>query len=86
MDGPSTTAILRAPDAPFGAEELVGAALEELLILLCRRMSVLDAGPGAAKTGADGFERTVDYLERHVGENLSLGQVCRDNYLGRSQL
>lgn len=86
LDDPSTAAMRRAPGAPFGAEELVCAALEELLILLSRRMSVPDAGTGVPKTGADGFERTVEYLERHLGENLSLEQVCRDNYLGRSQL
>ena len=86
LDDPATTALQRAPDAPFGAEALACAALEELLVRLARRMTVRGGSPDAAAANADGFERTVEYLERHVGENLSLEQVCRDNYLGRSQL
>lgn len=86
LDDPATTALKRAPDAPFGAEALACAALEELLVRLARRMTVRGSSPDAAAANADGFERTVEYLERHVGENLSLEQVCRDNYLGRSQL
>ena len=86
LNDPSTTTLHRAPDAPFGAEALVCAALEELLIRLARRLSVDDSAPDAAPADADGFERTVEYLERHVGESLSLEQICRDNYLGRSQL
>lgn len=86
LDDPSTTTLQRAPAPLFGAEAMVCTALEELLILLSRRMSVLDSRPDAAKATTDGFERTVEYLERHVSENLSLEQICRDNYLGRSQL
>ena len=86
LDDPSTTSLQRAQGAPFGAESLVCAALEELLIRLARRMSVDETAPDRAAADADGFERTAEYLERHVGESLSLEQICRDNYLGRSQL
>ncbi len=86
LDDPSTTTLHRAQGAPFGAESLVCAALEELLIRLARRMSVDEAAPDSFAADADGFERTAEYLERHVGESLSLEQICRDNYLGRSQL
>ena len=86
LDDPSTTSLRRAPDSPLGAEELACAALEELLIRLARRMSVRGGSSDAPDSNADGFERTVEYLERHVGDSLTLEQVCRDNYLGRSQL
>lgn len=86
LDDPSTTGLQRTPDSPFGAEALSCAALEELLIRLARRMSVIDGEPDAAPANADGFERTVEYLERHVGDSLTLERICRDNYLGRSQL
>ena len=86
LDDPSTTSLQRAQGAPFGAESLVCAALEELLIRLARRMS---GGRDRARQGRGRrgrLERTAEYLERHVGESLSLEQICRDNYLGRSQL
>src|SRR5699024_10871525 len=37
LDDPATTAMERSPDAPFGAEQLLGAAIEGLLISLLRR-------------------------------------------------
>lgn len=45
LDDPSTTSLQRAQGAPFGAESLVCAALEELLIRLARRMSVDETAP-----------------------------------------
>ncbi len=69
LDDPSTTSLQRAQGAPFGAESLVCAALEELLIRLARRMSVDETAPDRAAADADGFERTAEYLERHVGES-----------------
>lgn len=90
LDNPLTTRMERRSDAPFGAEALLAAALEELLIRLIRR----DGAPERARPGgvirARGREellsRVIAYLEANVDRPLTLEQVCRDNLMGRSRL
>ena len=80
------TEITRREVQPFGGEQLLCAALEELLIRLIRR-------EGAPQPRADGrpedggaLAQVMDYLERRVDQPLTLEQICRDNLVGRSQL
>ena len=83
---PSVTQLQRRENPPFGGEQLLCAALEELLIHLVRR----EAQPPAAadpRAEDDGvFDQVADYLERRVERPLTLEEVCRDNLVGRSQL
>lgn len=89
LNDPSTTALQRREDAVFGAEQLLGAAVEELLIRLLRRGEARPA-PAASllhTKGRDGlFERVDAYLESSLDRSLTLAQVCKDNLVGRSRL
>ncbi|MBR5490159.1 MAG: helix-turn-helix domain-containing protein [Oscillospiraceae bacterium] len=87
LDDPTTKSLTLAPDALPGAEQLIKAALEELLVLLYRRG---DGGEtrekGRLRTGSDAAEAIKDYLEQRIDQPLTVEQICRDNMIGRSQL
>ena len=89
LNDPTTTAMERSPDAPFGAEQLLGAAIEELLISLLRRDGAA-APPPASLIRTRGreelFGKVTDYLRDNLGRSLTLEEVCRDNLVGRSRL
>lgn len=88
LDDPTTTALERRPDAPFGAEELAVLALEELLVRLIRRDGRAGREIEIRRMGTDSglVERVKAYLDRHISSRLTLEQVCRDNLTGRSRL
>lgn len=89
LDDPATTAMVRAPEAPFGAEQLLGTAIEELLIRLVRRGADAPVRPSSVirATGRDElFSRVNSYLEGRLGATLTLADICRDNLVGRSRL
>lgn len=90
LDNPLTARMERRPDAPFGAEALLAAALEELLIRLIRR----GTKPTVEKSGSvirarnrdELMSKVISYLESNLSHSLTLEQVCRDNLTGRSRL
>ena len=86
LDTPGVTLLRRAPNPPFGGEQLLTAALEELLIRLVRRNPEPELPPPRRKQGEDTFEQVAAYLEQRVDRPLTLEQVCQDNLVGRSQL
>lgn len=89
LGDPTTTALERRDDASFGAEQLLGAALEELLIRLIRRGGaprVERASSVATAAREELFSRVEHYLLTHLAQPLTLAQVCTDNYIGRSRL
>ena len=87
LDDPSTTTLIRRPDAPPGCEQLLTAALEELLIRLLRQDPQHPPAP-RVQTQAEGtpLEDILRYLEQRLDRPLTVEQVCRDNMIGRSQL
>lgn len=87
MDDPTTTTLLRRPDAPFGCEQLLVAALEELLIRLLRQDPQQAPAP-RSQAQADGgpLDDVLRYLEQRLDRPLTVEQICRDNMIGRSQL
>lgn len=86
LNDTATPALQRRAGAPFGGEQLLCAALEELLIRLLRRKEEPDQRT-ARQTGAPGtVEQVMEYLEQRVDRPLTLAQICRDNLVGRSQL
>lgn len=86
LGDPSTRALQRRETVPFGAEQLVCCALEELLIRLVRRETA--PRPPQRQLRGDGgtAAQVMDYLAAHVGEALTLERICQDNLVGRSQL
>lgn len=89
LNDPSTTALERRENAPFGAEQLLGAALEELLIRLLRagEASPTPAAGVLHTRGRDElFARVNAYLEQSLDQSLTLARVCEANLVGRSRL
>ena len=89
LNDPATTALARRESAPFGAEQLLAAALEELLIGLIRRGETPPPRPESVvrlQSREELFARVDHYLEENVARPLTLAQVCRDNLVGRSRL
>lgn len=86
LNDPETPELRRRERQPFGAEQLLCAALEELLIRLTRRQA--EPLPQAVRRREDGgtLAQVMEYLSQRVDQSLTLEQICRDNLVGRSQL
>lgn len=82
----AVTRLERRGAAPFGGEQLLCAALEELLIRLIRREGAPQPGPEGPQEGDGVVAQVMGYLEQRVDRPLTLEQICRDNLVGRSQL
>lgn len=86
---PSLKKLTRENKAPFGAEQVITASLELLLISLIRR-----GGAGSTRITSticeqarqDTFAAVVGYLNRNIGRKITLGDVCRDSLCGCSML
>lgn len=98
---PDVEKLSRRPAASFGAEQLVGAALEELLIRLARRQDRILPLPGAVggrlasvplpDAEADGRDAqtlrfVLDYLRSHLGERRTVSQIADAVLISRSSL
>lgn len=87
LNDPQTRFMERREDVPFGSEQLLAAAIEELLIRLKRQGS---AAASEKQKGTQRLEertdRIIQYLEQRLDQSLSIGQICRDNLIGRAQL
>ena len=86
LNSPYTTGLNRRANSLFGGEQLICAALEELLIRLIRRGSqpARPLAPPAAEEST--VARVTEYPEEHLDRALTIEQICRDNLIGRSQL
>ncbi|WP_294147690.1 AraC family transcriptional regulator [uncultured Clostridium sp.] len=100
MDDPYMEVLSRRENIPFGAEQMIKIHLEQFLIQLFRTFSgafsyneekPLPAlyNPGRTPALSDGnelFASIIDYLDRHIGRQLTVEKICRDNLIGASQL
>ncbi len=92
LGDPQTLQLVRRENAPFGAEELIGLCLEQLLVRLVRRAG--KAAPGDEKPTSlirehsqqEFIDRVTKYLEANLSRKLTLADICRDNLIGRSYL
>ena len=85
LNDPTTHALLRREDAPFGAEQRIVCALEELLIRLVRHQTGTPRGSSPAPEDQWLLSMT-EYLRARLDRPLTIEQICRDNLIGRSQL
>lgn len=80
----------RRENAPFGAEQLIGLALEELLLGMIRRGTQGKTPHPTSlireRSQNDFWDRVQTYLESNVTRRLTLSDICRDNLVGRSYL
>lgn len=86
LGDPYAAALERREEAPFGGEQLLCAALEELLIRLVRRGTAPPPPAVRSREDAGTLEQVMDYLAARLDRQLTLEQVCQDNLVGRSQL
>lgn len=86
LDDPATSALQRRDNVPFGSEQLLAAALEELLIRLIRQGGSLPFRPIQPHRVDERLAHITEYLEQRLDQPLTIDQICRDNLVGRSQL
>ena len=86
LNDPYAALLERRQQAPFGGEQLLCAALEELLIRLIRRRSVPGRAEEPSRDVGDTMGQVMDYLTTRLDRQLTLEQICQDNLIGRSQL
>ena len=90
LGDPQVLRLERREGAPFGGEQLIAAALEELLVRLVRR----GAAPVAERPTSlirehshqDFISAISAYLQANLSRKLTLADICRDNLVGRSYL
>ncbi|MBQ2854467.1 MAG: helix-turn-helix transcriptional regulator [Oscillospiraceae bacterium] len=79
-------------DAPFGSEQIFKMYLELLLISLYRRLANTPTGiSDSAFSSGNGVHirlmgQITAYLQERVYQNLSVGEICRDNNISKSLL
>lgn len=94
MDDPYMECLFRKEDAPFAAEQMIKLHLEQFMLQMFRNFSkshtYLGNRPDTARRAlSDGdaiFADILEYLEKHLGEQLTIEQISRDNLIGVSQL
>ncbi len=94
LNDPYTKQLLRAPRPPFGAEQLIAASLESMLVSLARRGEMpVEACTATRPTSLirahsqqEFVDRVRTYLEQNISRKLTLADICRDNLVGRSYL
>lgn len=87
LNDPTTRAMIPRKEIPFGSQQLLLGAIEELLIRLIRRgNTVPTARQELPRHTRDRVELIAEYLERRLDQSLSVEQICRDNLIGRAQL
>ena len=85
LGDPYAAVLARREEAPFGGEQLLCAALEELLIRMIRR-GAAPAPAARSREDAGALEQVMDYLSARLDRQLTLEEICQDNLVGRSQL
>lgn len=88
LGDPLTQVMVRWEDAPLGAEQLLGAALEELLVCLLRGGTARQAPTSLMQENAQQVlvGRVGDYMEARLSQRLNLEALCRAHLVGRSYL
>ena len=87
LSDPTTHAMARRETVPFGSEQLLAAALEELLIRLIRQGDSIPAlNQTSPRQTEDRTQQIIDYLELRLDQSLTIRQICQDNLIGRAQL
>lgn len=89
LSDPETTELTRNNDSPFGAEQIIVAALERILIEIIRRGEGSPSRPTSVireKYQSDFLTRVSNYLEDNISKRLTLQDICHDNLVGRSYL
>lgn len=87
LNNPWTKKMERVPDPPAGSEQLIRLYLEQFLLYLLRHMQkqVLPVSC-RPETEDELYSQLLSYLEQHIGDSLTLAQICQDNRVSYSRL
>lgn len=93
LDDPYLAKLERRESVEFGSEQLIKISLEQMLIFLIRKgkenpnkNTIKPTSLIREKKDSDTLKKIVIYLEDNVGKNITLNDVCTNNYIGRSKL
>lgn len=87
LNDPTTHTMTARDSFPFGSQQLLACALEELLIRMVRQGGTIPLGRHELPRHLEGrVDRVLEYLEQRLDQSLSVQQICRDNLIGRAQL
>lgn len=96
LRNPGYPELVKNEDCPFGAEQMMKTLLEQFLICLARQATVRP-GRGYAELVRENlimnnlgsnpyFDHLVRYLEQKIDQQLTIEQICRDNFTNRSKI
>jgi len=92
LNDPYFEKLIHSDEIPFGTEQLIKIYLEQFLIQLFRKYSIVDATTRVLaksvkeKSASESLKEISIYLENNVQRHLSIEQICKDMLIGRSQL
>lgn len=89
LNDPYLSKLQKNETIPLGSEQIIKMQLEYFLIHLARRFMQAETKTfdcPVLKNNSDLFKRIVTYMENHLGSNLSIAQICKDNAIGHTHL
>lgn len=93
LNNPYICKLERYPNAAFGSEQIIKISLESMLISIFRRYTTKEplllygTDHPMMHHSSDEFVRQVtQYMDQHLGEKLTVSQICKENMIGRSNL
>ena len=95
LDDPYQTVLERNPSASTMSGQLIQLYLEQLLINLYRRYTVLSKPASSFQslentvrenTDTEIFAQVTNYLSQNLNSRVTIEKICHDNLIGRSQL
>ena len=91
LNNPWVTAMERVAAPPFGCEQMIKLYLEQFLLQLIRRFRPITKQqniplPCSLESDEQQYRQIIGYLESHLNTQLTLSEICRDNFISYSQL
>ena len=89
LDDPYLMKLTRTEMQPFGSEQLIQMYLQQVLIQIIRtyssaRIKVVLPKSNKLSSEDELFNKIYSYMEEHIGSQLTIEQICKDNLVGRS--
>lgn len=84
LGNPLINKLVASENAKIGAEQLVVNAIENLLVSLIRKESTKENLHIYGKENS--FDKICQYLEDNIDKKLTIDTICKDNFIGASQL
>ena len=93
LNNPYICKLERYPNAAFGSEQIIKISLESMLISIFRRYTTKEPlllygtdHPMMHRSSDEFVRQVTQYMDQHLGEKLTVSQICKENMIGRSNL